>query len=148
MSEKTTQSLMSQWTTLLAETDRLLKVKDNQIRELNNKLKEQKIKLFLSKKSNGERAAELKRARVMIKNIEQKLVPETASKNEPASKQSPLKRHLKADSKAGPSQKFKCLNPVNEEPHKSNSKNLKRVDSSPANNAQQIADPGLKCGKP
>ncbi|KAI1703028.1 short chain dehydrogenase domain-containing protein [Ditylenchus destructor] len=112
MSEKTTQSLMNQWITLLAETDLLMKVKDNQIQELKDKLKEQETKWFLSEKSNRERAVELKRIRAIIENVERKLMPKVSSKNGPASKQSPLKRHLEDNPSAGPSHKFKCINPV------------------------------------
>ncbi|KAI1704846.1 hypothetical protein Ddc_15976 [Ditylenchus destructor] len=72
MSEKTTQSLLNQWITLLAETDLLMKAKDNQIQELKDKLKEQETKWFLSEKSNRERAVELKRVRAIIENVERK----------------------------------------------------------------------------
>ncbi|KAI1703026.1 hypothetical protein Ddc_16742 [Ditylenchus destructor] len=98
MSEKTAQSLMSQWATLLAETNRLIQAKDNRIRDLNDKLKEQENKWFLSEKSKCENVAELKRVRAILKNVEKKLVPETTLKNGKASEQPPLKRHLEVSS--------------------------------------------------
>ncbi|KAI1693985.1 hypothetical protein Ddc_22431 [Ditylenchus destructor] len=77
------------------------KSKDNQIREMNDKLKEQETKLLLSGKLNGELAAEKNaaeaNARAIIKNAEQILAPIKAAKEGPASKQSTLKRHFEVN---------------------------------------------------
>ncbi|KAI1691651.1 hypothetical protein Ddc_24093 [Ditylenchus destructor] len=101
MSEQMTQALLGQWIAHLAELNRQLKAKDNQIREMNAKLKEQETKLQLSEKLNEERAAEKNaaeaNARAIIKNAEQILAPIKAAKEGPASKQSPLKRHFEVN---------------------------------------------------